>query len=61
MTEVDRVAITQTTANWTQEQKAEFMRRRRGRNWALFGAMIALCLLIYAIAVVKLYHAGHMW
>jgi hypothetical protein len=46
---------------WTPELKAEFSRRRRGRNIALLLAMIALCLLIYAIAVVKLAKAGHMW
>ncbi|MCU4160662.1 hypothetical protein AiwAL_11170 [Acidiphilium sp. AL] len=47
--------------HWTPEQKAEFVRRRRGRNWALLGTLVALCLLIYAIAVVKLLHSGHMW
>lgn len=46
---------------WTPELKAEFRRRRRGRNIALLVAMFALCLLIYAIAVVKLAHVGHMW
>ena len=46
---------------WTPELKAEFGRRRRGRNIALLVAMFALCLLIYAIAVVKLAHVGHMW
>lgn len=61
MTEGDRTNIVVGEIKWTPEQKAEFLSRRRGRNWALFGAMIALCLLIYAIAVVKLYHAGHIW
>ncbi len=46
---------------WTPELKAEFVRRRRKRNIALLLAMIALCLLIYAIAVVKLARTGHMW
>jgi hypothetical protein len=48
-------------APWTPELKAEFIRRRRGRNIALLLAMIGLCLLIYAIAVVKLARLGHMW
>lgn len=61
MTEIDRRALIVTETHWTDEQKAEFAKQRRGRNWALLGGMIALCLLIYAIAVVKLYHAGHMW
>ncbi|MGC9271004.1 hypothetical protein [Acidiphilium sp.] len=61
MTEVDRAPVILAETKWTAEQRAEFDRRRRSRNWALFGAMIGLCLLIYAIAVVKLYHAGHMW
>ncbi len=46
---------------WTPALKAEFKRRRRGRNIALLLAMIGLCLLIYAIAVVKLARLGHMW
>jgi hypothetical protein len=46
---------------WTPELKAEFRRRRRGRNIALLLAMIGLCLLIYAIAIVKLAKSGHMW
>ncbi len=57
MTEADRIS----EMHWTPEQEAEFRRRRRSRNWALLGAMVALCLLIYAIAVVKLLHSGHMW
>lgn len=61
MTDSDRLALTITETQWTPEQKAEFSKRRQSRNWALLGGMVALCLLIYAIAVVKLYHAGHMW
>jgi uncharacterized BrkB/YihY/UPF0761 family membrane protein len=57
MTRVERASSKQ----WSREERAEFIRRRRGRNWALLVALVALCGLIYAIAVVKLYHAGHMW
>ena len=30
----------------------EFVRRRRGRNYALLGALLALCALFYAITIV---------
>lgn len=52
---------TDTSRDWTEEERAEFTRRRRGRNWALLAVLVGFCVLIYAIAVVKLYHAGHMW
>ncbi|HEX7389787.1 MAG TPA: hypothetical protein VF286_06720 [Acidiphilium sp.] len=52
---------TGTDMEWTPERKAEFRRRRRGRNWAVLIALVALSLLIYGIAVVKLLHSGHMW
>ena len=31
-------------------------RRRRGRNWAMLIALVALCVLFYAITVVKMSH-----
>jgi fatty acid desaturase len=31
-------------------------RRRRGRNWAMLIALVALCVLFYAITVVKMAH-----
>ena len=45
-------------SNWTDEQRAEFLRRRRGRNFLLLGA---LSVMIYGIAVVKLHEYGQMW
>ena len=48
-------------AHWTAEQRAEFMRRRRGRNLLLLAALGGFALLIYAIAIVKLHETGHMW
>jgi hypothetical protein len=47
--------------NWTDEQRAEFIRRRRGRNFLLLAALAAFCLMIYAIAIVKLHEYGQMW
>jgi hypothetical protein len=46
---------------WTPEERAEFSRRRRGRNFLLLGVLGGLCLLIYAIALVKLHEYGQMW
>jgi hypothetical protein len=48
-------------SNWTDEQRAEFLRRRRGRNWLLLIALGALSVMIYGIAVVKLHEYGQMW
>ncbi|HQT60684.1 MAG TPA: hypothetical protein PLV07_04805 [Acidiphilium sp.] len=50
-----------SSRDWSPEARQEFYRRRRGRNWALLAALIALCGLLYAVSVVKLYHAGQMW
>jgi len=49
------------TRNWTPEMVAEFKRRRRGRNFLLLGVLGGFCLVIYAIACVKLYQTGGMW
>jgi hypothetical protein len=46
---------------WTPEMVAEFQRRRRGRNYLLLAALGGFCILIYAIAVVKLHEYGQMW
>lgn len=37
----------------SQADAAEFQRRRRGRNWALFSALFGLAVLFFAITVVK--------
>jgi hypothetical protein len=39
-----------------REESERFARRRRGRNWAMFIALVALCVLFYAITVVKMSH-----
>lgn len=46
---------------WPPELVAEFKRRQRGRNWALLAALVAFCVIIYAVAVVKLHETGQMW
>jgi hypothetical protein len=40
----------------TREESAELGRRRRGRNWAVFLSLLALSLLFYGMAVVKMGH-----
>ena len=47
--------------DWTPEVRAEFNRRRRGRNFALLAVLGGFCLIIYAIALVKLHEYGQMW
>ncbi len=48
-------------SDWSPAQRAEFNRRRRGRNWALLAVLGGFCLIIYAIALVKLHEYGQMW
>ena len=38
----------------TEEEKKAFIRRRRGRNWAMFGALLALVVLFYFIAMARM-------
>jgi hypothetical protein len=40
----------------TREASERLARRRRGRNWAMLVALVALCVLFYAITVVKMAH-----
>ncbi len=40
------------------DDDAALARRRRGRNIAMFVALLALVLLFYAIAMVKMAHHG---
>jgi hypothetical protein len=47
--------------NWTEEERAEFLRRRRGRNWLLLAALAAFSVMIYGIAIIKLHEYGQMW
>lgn len=44
--------------HWTSEQRAEFLRRRRARNYALLGILLGLCLIIYVVTFVKLHEFG---
>jgi hypothetical protein len=36
--------------------KADAARRRRGRSWAILIVLFGLCLLFYAITIVKMAH-----
>ena len=40
----------------TREQSRELGRRRRGRNWAVLLSLVALSLLFYGMAIVKMGH-----
>lgn len=46
---------------WDDEQKTEFLRRRRARNYVLLAALGGFCLVVYAIALVKLHLYGAVW
>jgi hypothetical protein len=37
-------------------QSGEAARRRRGRSWAILIALFGICLLFYAITIVKIEH-----
>ncbi len=41
---------------FSRADSAEIARRRRGRNLAILGALAVLCVLFYAMAMVKLRH-----
>jgi hypothetical protein len=40
----------------TRTDSERLARRRRGRNWAMLIALLALCALFYAITLVKMSH-----
>jgi len=48
-------------SDWTDVQRAEFLRRRRARNYLLLAALGGVSLMIYGIALVKLHEYGQMW
>ena len=60
--DIDRMPRTTVSkAEWSDEQRDEFLRRRRARNWLLLGALAAFSMMIYGIAIVKLHEYGQMW
>ena len=60
--DIDRMPRTALEkSNWTDAQRAEFLRRRRGRNWLLLAALGGISVMIYGIALVKLHEFGQMW
>lgn len=34
----------------------EFLKRRKARNWAILAVLVGLCVLFYAITIVRLTH-----
>jgi hypothetical protein len=40
----------------TRTDSERLAKRRRGRNWAMLIVLVALCVLFYAITVVKMSH-----
>ncbi|WP_431282097.1 hypothetical protein ACQW02_22255 [Humitalea sp. 24SJ18S-53] len=38
----------------TPEEKAAFIRRRRARNFALFGALMALVVIFFFVAIARM-------
>lgn len=38
---------------FSRQDSQEIARRRRGRNWAIFLSLAILCVLFYAIAMIK--------
>lgn len=41
------------TVKMTPEQRADFERRRRQKNWAVFGVLIALVILFFFISTAR--------
>ena len=39
----------------TPEERTEFERRRRSRNWAILGVLVGLVVLFYLISTVRLF------
>ena len=48
-------------SGWTEAEAAAFSRRRRGRNILLLAVLGGFCVIVYAIALVKLHEYGQMW
>lgn len=38
----------------TPEERADFERRRRGRNWAILGVLVGLVVLFYFISTARI-------
>ena len=49
-----RGAVTMDEKHYTPKQAAEFRRRRRGGNIAIFCALLALCVIFFAMTMVKM-------
>ena len=39
---------------WTRQTRAEFRRQRRPKNLALLAILVAFCVLVYIVAVIRM-------
>jgi len=39
---------------WTEHGRADFRRRRRGRNWAVLAALVAFVVVVYVVALIRM-------
>jgi hypothetical protein len=44
----------QPEIEWTHEKRAEFRRKRRPKNLALLGVLLAFVVLVYIVAVIRM-------
>jgi hypothetical protein len=62
MDDPDRMPVVHLgESGWSDEERAEFLRRRKGRNRLLLAALAAFAFIIYVIAMIKLHEYGQMW
>jgi hypothetical protein len=44
----------QPEVEWTDQTRAEFRRKRRGKNLALMAVLLAFVVLVYIVAVIRM-------
>jgi len=54
MRETDKAQDQGPEVTWTDQTRAEFRRRRRGRNWALLAILVAFAVLVYFVALIRM-------
>ena len=50
----EHVTRGRTIRPMTEDEKAAFLRRRRGRNWAVLGVLLAMVALFYFVAMARM-------